>query len=109
MHTMSTPIRSTATTRSGSVGPFSSLMNVRHAAAASMVNATTDGVISAPNGRHSAENAEYAAFEPRLDFAPRRIRRGHVHDVDVEELAIGRHVERDAAGRRVDQHRQQKN
>ena len=48
MHTIRTPIRSMATTRSGSVGPFSSLRNVKQAAAASMVNATRDGVLSAP-------------------------------------------------------------
>src|SRR4029079_2912833 len=40
-HTSKTPIRSTAMTLSGSVGPFPSLMNVKPAATASMLSATT--------------------------------------------------------------------
>src|SRR4051812_24447108 len=106
MHTITTPIRSMATTRSGSVGPLISLIKVRPAAAASMVKATADGVVSAPM-TPSTKNSEYAAFKTRFDFIPGRIRGGHIHHVHIQELAIGRHVQRDAARSRIDQHRQQ--
>ena len=75
MQTIKTPIRSMATTRSGSVGPFSSLMNVKHAAAASMVDATTDGVVSAPMVDTQPRTPRTRRSNPFLISSPRRVRR----------------------------------
>jgi hypothetical protein len=48
-----------------------------------------------------------APFEPVLDLPARRVGVGHVHDVHVQRPAVFRQVDRDAAGRDVDEHRQQ--
>src|SRR6185503_822376 len=104
MHTNTTPIKSMAITRSGSVGPIASLMKVKPAATASIVSATRNGTLGITC---SAKYSQDAAFEAFLDLLARGLRCVHVHHVNVKGFTIRRHVEGDAAGRRVDQHRQQ--
>src|SRR5687768_12366599 len=104
-HTISTPMRSSATTRSGTVGPRSSLKNASTAARANIASAAV--VKMSCISVRSTKQLQDAPFESQLDFSSRVVRTADVHHVDVHHAPIVGNIERHAARRQVDQHRQQ--
>src|SRR5690606_36598674 len=107
--TTSTPSRSIATMRSGSVGPRTmrtnaiSTASARITMVACVISSSTSGSLSVCR----AEQHPYALLESGLDVASRFFDVLDVHDVHIERLPIVGQVDGHAAGRDVDQHREQ--
>src|SRR3954452_16575566 len=100
--TEDTPIKSSATTRSGRVGPRTRRTKVISIAAATIISAVyviSDGM--KPLFIVPAK-VEDPALKPLFDLAPGGIRRLYVHYVYVHHTPIAGNIQRHASGGDVD-------
>src|SRR5688500_13139217 len=102
--TTSTPIKSIATIRSGSVGPFTRRTTASSSATLSVTSATcvTISSMRPPSTEHHFD----PALETVLDFVHGRLGARHVHHVNVERPPIFGQIDGHAAWCYVDEHRQ---
>src|SRR6185436_5135939 len=107
--TTSIPNRSIATIRSGNVGPFTKRTKAMSSATPSVTSVICDTIASMDLILDLFEQQLDAACEAVLDLSSRLLSGFHVHDVHVERPAVVRQIDGHAAGRDVDEHREQQN